>query len=238
MSEKMEKVMANENKTCAKELRKSKSLKEVLKEAEEKSKGKKPPEIAAAMAKATKDLKEFNFKEKTLKIGDAFPEAILLNHKGEEVSLKEALDGKPAIISFYRGSWCPYCNLELAYYTKLLGEKENKDIRMFAISPEKPDIAMKNTDPESLNFVICSDIDNKLAKDLNLVFGLPEKIQKIYQKFGIDLDESQGNTKKELPIPATFVLDKDANVAYVNLDEDYTTRPDANEVVAEYKRLR
>lgn len=237
MSEKVEKVLDAENKEVAKETMISKSLKEILKEADEKSKSKKPPEIAAAMAKATADLKAFNFKEKTLKIGEAFPEATLLNYKGEAVSLKEALDGKPAIISFYRGSWCPYCNLELAYYTRLLGEKENEGVRMFAISPEKPDVAMENTDPQSLNFVICSDVDNKLAKELNLVFGLPEKIQEIYKKFGIDLDASQGNNAKELPIPATFVLDKDGKVAYVNLDEDYTTRPDAKEVVAEYKKL-
>ena len=108
---------------------------------------------------------------------------------------------------------------------------------MFAISPEKPDVTIEKTDPESLNFTICSDVDNKLAKKLNLVFGLPEKIQGIYKKFGIDVDNSQGNTKKELPIPATFIVDGDGKVTYVDLDEDYTTRPDAQEVVAEYKKL-
>lgn len=225
MSENEKKVITN------------KSLKVALKEANEMRKGQIPPEILVEMKKATEDLKAFNFKEKTLQIGDVFPEATLLNHKGEETSLKKALDGKPAIISFYRGTWCPYCNLELAYYSELLGEKENKGVRMFAISPEKPDVTIEKTDPKSLNFTICSDMDNKLAKKLNLVFGLPEKIQGIYKKFGIDVDNSQGNTEKELPVPATFIVDKDGKVAYVDLDEDYTTRPDAQEVVAEYKKL-
>jgi peroxiredoxin len=225
MSENEKKVITN------------KSLKAALKEANEMRKGQIPPEILVEMKKATEDLKAFNFKEKTLQIGDVFPEATLLNHKGEATSLKGALDGKPAIISFYRGTWCPYCNLELAYYSELLGEKENKGVRMFAISPEKPDVTIEKTDPKSLNFTICSDVDNKLAKKLNLVFGLPEKIQAIYKKFGIDVDNSQGNTKKELPIPATFIVDGDGKVTYVDLDEDYTTRPDAQEVVAEYKKL-
>jgi len=215
----------------------NKNLKTILKEARDKRKSVTPSEIAAEMDKATNELKSFNFKEKTLQVGDAFPDATLLNHKGEEASLKEALDGKPAIISFYRGTWCPYCNLELAYYTKLLGREENKGIKMFAISPEKPDVTMEKTDTESLNFIICSDVDNKLAKKLNLVFGLPEKIQAIYEKFGIDVDSSQGNTEKELPIPATFIIDGKGKVTFVDLDEDYTTRPDADEVIAEYKKL-
>ena len=178
MSENEKKVITN------------KSLKAALKEANEMRKGQIPPEILVEMKKATEDLKAFNFKEKTLQIGDTFPEATLLNYKGEATSLKGALDGKPAIISFYRGTWCPYCNLELAYYSELLGEKENKGVRMFAISPEKPDVTIEKTDPKSLNFTICSDVDNKLAKKLNLVFGLPEKIQAIYKKFGIAVDNS------------------------------------------------
>jgi peroxiredoxin len=215
----------------------NRSLNTILKELNDTKKITRPAEISMEMEKANEDLKAFDFKKQTLQIGDLFPDAILLNHRGEGVSLAAALDKKPAIISFYRGTWCPYCNLEIAYYSELLGEKDNKNVRMFAISPEKPDVTIEKTDPESLNLTICSDIDNKLAKKLNLVFGLPEKIQAIYKKFGIDVDNSQGNTNKELPIPATFVIDKDGRVTYVDLDEDYTVRADANEVVAEYKKL-
>jgi peroxiredoxin len=64
-----------------------------------------------------------------------------------------------------------------------------------------------------------------------------KKIQSLYEKFGIDVDSSQGNTDKELPVPATFIIDKEGKVTYVNLDEDYTIRAEANEVVAEYKKL-
>jgi peroxiredoxin len=237
MSREMKEVINNANKESERESLTKVSLKKVLKNANESNKKKIPAEILAEMEKASEELKTFNFKEKTLKIGDNFPEATLLNHKNHEASLKAALGGKPAIISFYRGTWCPYCNIELAYYNELLGEDENKGVRLFAISPERPDSTTSTTDVESLNFAVCSDIDNKLAKKLNLVFGLPEKVQKIYEKFGIDLDASQGNTQRELPVPATFILDKDGKVVYVDLDEDYTTRPDADEVLAEYKKL-
>lgn len=237
MSKDMKSVLENANNEAGNGSITNESLKKILKDANESNKSKIPAEVLAEMEKATEDLKAFNFKEKTLQIGDVFPEAVLLNHKNQEASLKAALGGKPAIISFYRGTWCPYCNIELAYYNELLGEEENKDVRLFAISPEKPDATIANTDVESLNFVVCSDINNKLAKDINLVFGLPEKVQAIYEKFGIDLDNTQGNTERELPVPATFIVNGDGKVVYVDLDEDYTTRPDAEEVLAEYKKL-
>ena len=97
---------------------------------------------------------------------------------------------------------------------------------------------MESKDIEALRFPVLSDSDNTLARSLNLVFGLPEKIQAIYAKFGIDLDKSQGNTERELPIPATFVIDSQGQVVYVDLDEDYTTRPDAKDVIAAYKAAK
>ena len=216
-----------------------KSLKEVLKEANTKNKSKIPAEIAAEMEQANADLKAFNFKDKTLQLGDKFPmESTLLNHKNEEVSLASILKGKKTIISFYRGSWCPYCNLEINYYNRLLSQEENEGVNMIAISPEKPDVTMESKDIEALRFPVLSDSDNTLARSLNLVFGLPEKIQAIYAKFGIDLDKSQGNTERELPIPATFVIDSQGQVVYVDLDEDYTTRPDAKDVIAAYKAAK
>lgn len=234
MSKEMKDVLNGANKEAKNLAMTDNSLKNVLKAANMKNKSMIPEEVLAEMEKATDNLRSYNFREKTLQVGDFFPEATLLNAKAEETSFIKALDGKPAIISFYRGSWCPYCNIELAYYNELLGEDENKAVRMFAISPERPDL---ETETKELNFTVFSDVDNKLAKELNLVFGLPEKIQAIYEKFGIDLDASQGNTEKELPVPATFIVDGEGKVTYVDLDEDYTTRPDAEDVIAEFNKL-
>ncbi len=213
-----------------------KSLKEILKEANTANKSKIPAEIAAQMEQANQQLKSFNFREKTLQLGDDFPVVdTLINHKNQAIALHELVSGKKMIISFYRGSWCPYCNLEINYYNRLLSLPENSDVNMIAISPEKPDVTIQSKDIDALHFTVLSDTNNTLARRLNLVFGLPEKIQAIYAKFGIDLDASQGNTERELPIPATFVVNSQGKVVYVDLDEDYTTRPDAKDVILAYK---
>ncbi len=215
------------------------SLKDILKEASTENMSKIPAEMAKEMQKATEALKAFNFKENTLQEGDTFPaDYVLLNYKNEKVELRELLKGKKMIISFYRGSWCPYCNLEMNYYNRLLSKEENSDINMIAISPELPDVTMAAKDIEALKFTVLSDSNNALARKLKLVFGLTEKIQEIYLKFGIDLDKTQGNTERELPVPATFVIDSEGKVVYVNLDEDYTKRPDPMEVLAAYKAAK
>lgn len=213
------------------------NLKTKLKEVNATSKNRIPKEILIEMEKATEDLKNFNFKEKTLQINDEFPDSILLTHKNQEISLNEMLGNKPTIINFYRGSWCPYCNIELSYYNELLTHEDNQYINMVSISPEKPDTTIAVRDIENLKFNILSDINNNLAKKLNLVFSLPEKIQDIYKKFGINLDENQGNQDQELPIPAVFIVDENGIVKFVDLDEDYTTRPDAEDIISKYKEL-
>ncbi len=215
------------------------NLKDILKEASAENMSKIPAEMAKEMQNATEALKAFNFKENTLQVGDTFPtDYALLNYKNEKVELAELLKGKKMIISIYRGSWCPYCNLEMNYYNRLLSKEENSDINMIAISPELPDVTMEAKDIEALRFQVLSDSNNVLSRKLNLVFGLPEKIQEIYLKFGIDLDKTQGNTERELPVPATFVIDSDGKVVYVDLDEDYTKRPDPNEVIAAYRAAK
>ncbi len=215
------------------------SLEDTLNKASLENKAKIPPQMVQEMEKATQDLKAFNFREKTLHVGDDFPmDGTLLNHKSQPVDLHSLLQCKKMIISFYRGSWCPYCNLEINYYNRLLSEPENADVKMIAISPELPDVTIAAKDIEALHFPVLSDNNNTLAHKLNLVFGLSDKIQEIYAKFGIDLDRTQGNTAKELPVPATFVIDSSGKVVYVDLDEDYTKRPDPKEVIAAYKAAK
>ncbi len=237
MEQKMNSV---DNQANAKEVSGTeRNLKDILKEASAENLSKIPAEMAKEMEKATEALKAFNFRQNTLQLGDTFPtDYTLLNYKNQKVELSELLKGKKMIISFYRGSWCPYCNLEMNYYNRLLAKEENSDVNMIAISPELPDVTMAAKDIEALKFTVLSDSNNALARKLKLVFGLTEKIQEIYLKFGIDLDKTQGNTERELPVPATFVIDSEGKVVYVNLDEDYTKRPDPMEVLAAYKAAK
>ena len=214
-----------------------KTLKEALEKRNSDKKKALPTSTLEYMDKVTKDLKEAGYESNPLNVGDKIPDGQLLNHRGETVSIKELLDGKPAIISFYRGTWCPYCNMELAFYDELLGEISDKKIAMFAISPEKPDVTMESIEIEKLNFRVLSDIGNKFARKLNLLFKVPEKLQTIYDGFGIDLKKSQGNEEAELPIAATYVIDKNGVIVNAWVDADYTIRAEPSEVIEAYKKI-
>ncbi len=211
-------------------------LKTILAESYQNNISRLPSKIVEELDRAKDDLKAQNYKQKTLKVNDEFNvDATLLTHNNEEVSLQHLINSRRAIIKFYRGSWCPYCNLELEYYNRLLAEDENKDVYMLAISPEKPDMAVDKKAIEDLHFLVLSDVDNALATKLNIVFTLTDRIDSIYTQLGIDLDKDQGNTEHKLPIPAVYVVNSDGRVDYVDLEEDYTLRPRPEDVIEAYR---
>ncbi len=165
-------------------------------------------------------------------VGDKFDNSTVLNNSSEEVDLYELLDGHKAIISFYRGSWCPYCNLELRAYEALLNEEENKDVLMFAISPEKPDVTLKKQDIDKLNFKVLSDPNNKLAEKLHLVFHLNKDLHKLY---GSSVRKSTGTDEENLPIPATYVIDSEKKIVNAWIDADYKKRGEPEDVLRAYR---
>ncbi len=168
------------------------------------------------------------------KAGYKLPNVSLLNSKNEEVFIYDEIKDKKTIISFYRGAWCPFCNLELAEYRKLL---KDENINMIAISPELPVITEQNMISENLPFEILSDKDNKLAKKLNLCFHLPKYIKEVYKKLNIDLAMSQGNSSDNLPIPATYVVDEKGVILKDWIYLDYMDRAEPEEVINYIKSL-
>ncbi|MFA7108505.1 MAG: peroxiredoxin-like family protein [Sphaerochaetaceae bacterium] len=156
------------------------TLSEQLKEKQKQSIKNRSKIAANQMIEATLNLKESGIEDRAKETGDIFDNAVLLDLKSKEVDLYNLLKGRPAIISIYRGSWCPYCNLELREYESLLSKKENKDVVMFAISPEKPDVTLVEQDVSKLNFTVLSDVDNKLAIKLGIMFHLPKTFQLLY----------------------------------------------------------
>ncbi len=189
------------------------------------------------MQQASEQIAKFDFKAHTLKIGDVMPDATLLSTNGKEVQLYDLIDKQKAIITFYRGSWCPYCSLELRYYDQLLALPENRGVKLIAISPELPEITSEERDLSEFHFMFYSDRDNRLAKELNLAFELPEKLHHLYLELGINLEANQGNLSGELPVPATFVVDMHHKVKFVDLDIDYTSRPEPKQVLEAYNNI-
>lgn len=207
-------------------------LEKKLSERRESAKNRISPEILSKMLEATQSLKNSELEKEAFNIGDKIEDTILLNNLGDEVSIMDILGKQPAIISFYRGTWCPYCNLELSTYNELL--KDKNKIKMVAISPERPESSIN---VENLNFEVLSDIDNKFAKKLNLTFDITETIENIYDGFGINLEKSQGKKSRILPIPATYIVDSSGIIVYAYIDADYTKRAEPKDVIDKYLEL-
>ena len=191
-------------------------LEKKLSERRESAKNRISPEILSKMLEATQSLKNSELEKEAFNIRDKIEDMILLNNLGDKVSIMDVLGKQPAIISFYRGTWCPYCNLELSTYNELL--KDKNKIKMIAISPERPESSIN---VENLNFEVLSDIDNKFAKKLNLTFDITETIESIYDGFGINLEKSQGKKSRILPIPATYIVDSSGVIVYAYIDAVY-----------------
>lgn len=212
------------------------SLKRLLKELREESLKKMPPEISEVMLNDTKEQIRNGVTENALRIGAQMPDFKLKNAVGDLVDSRDLLENGPLIISFYRGAWCPYCNLELSAYQEALPEIQALGAQLVAISPEQPDSSMSLVEKHTLKYEILSDIDNVVAKDFGIVFRLKENLLALYEKFGIDLKKGQGNANYELPIPATYVVNSDGTILEAAVNYDYTDRLDPKDAIAVLKR--
>ena len=190
-----------------------------------------PAEILSIMDNATAQLVENGIITKVIKLGAKFPEATLINSKGKNVSLASIAGNSPLVISFYRGGWCPYCSIQLKAIQKALPDIAAKGAKLVAITPETPDNSLSTEEKNALEFDVLSDIDNKLAKELGLVFQLPKSVQDIYNQFGLDIEKHNGNADFELPMPATFVIDREKKVTYRFVNEDYTKRAEITDIL-------
>ena len=197
----------------------------------------KPEEIKAIMGKATEDLAKSNIVENSLGVGDTLSNFILPNAVGEAIELRSLLEEGPLVISFYRGQWCPYCNLELRALQQALPQIKNSGANLVAISPQTPDNSLSTSEKNELTFEVLSDRGNKIAKEFGLVFTLPEQLRPLYKEFGIDIASHNGDRSYELPIAATYIVDRNGIIIRAFIDVDYTKRLDPEEIVATLREL-
>ena len=202
------------------------------------SQANKPPEVIAVMGKATTDLIKSGIVNQSLKAGDPAPNFTLPNAVGQSVEIADLLSMGPVVISFYRGQWCPYCNLELRALQQALPEIQALAATLVAISPQTPDNSLSTTEKNELTFEVLSDVGNQVARQFGLVFSLAAELRPIYQNFGIDIPAHNGDQTFELPIPATYVINIDRVIAHAFVDPDYTRRLDPADIVAVLKSLR
>ena len=179
-----------------------------------------PAEVMAAMETATAKLAASGLANKTLKRGSHMPDFELPDATGKIVRSIDLRAKGALLISFYRGHWCPYCSLELKALQERLADITAKGATLIAISPQTPDQSLTTQQKYELNFPVLSDSGNTIARKFGLVYTLDESLRPIYQAFGIDLKAHNGDSSFELPVPATYLVDKNGTVldSYVNVD--------------------
>ncbi len=164
-----------------------------------------PGDVLALMAQTNEELIAQHIKDNALQVGAKVSNFSLNNHSAEQVELADLLNNGPVIISFYRGNWCPYCNLELKALNDHLPEFKTHNAQLVAISPQLPDETLSSAQKNALEFDVLSDINNKVAEQFGLLFTLDERIVALYSQFGIDFEKYYGNKSYTLPLPATYV---------------------------------
>lgn len=191
-----------------------------------------PGEAQNIMRKAINDLEATSIIENAFKTGHTLPEIVLPNAKGELINLNEMISKNRVVLTFYRGGWCPYCNLELKALQEVLPQIEAKGAKLVAITPEMPDHSLTTKEKNELSFEVLSDKNNSVAKKMNLAYKLPNELVALYKTFNINLETSNGNLDNELPIAATYIIEKNGRISYHFLKEDYKLRADPETILS------
>ncbi|XLS28071.1 redoxin domain-containing protein [Flavobacteriaceae bacterium M23B6Z8] len=157
--------------------------------------------------------------------GALAPDFSLSNALGEVVRLKDQLKNSPVILVFYRGAWCPYCNLQLQQYQSMMSDPALEHAKLLAVSPQTPDNSLSVKEKNELTFEVLSDVGNIVARKYTTVFKNGAAPLAKMQELGIDFDSFYGDDSKELPIPAVFVIDKEGIVRFAASEGgDYRNR--------------
>jgi len=169
------------------------------------------------------------------------PEGLFLNSKapdfkgkdqnGKDVRLKDLLKKGKVVLVFYRGEWCPYCNKNLQRLADSLQLIKDKGATLIAVTPEQPESIAKTVEKTKAEYSILHDENLKIMKAYEVEFEIPENMLKRYRNGGIKIDEINGKNGNFLPIPATYVIDKEANITYRFFNQDYKKRPSVKEIL-------
>jgi peroxiredoxin len=193
------------------------------------------PEVAQMMEDDNAKLRPLALR--ALKVGDRFPALALSDQLGRRVDLGVLVEAGPLVVTFYRGGWCPYCNLELRAYQKVLSEIERLGARLVAVTPETPDNALTTAEKNDLAFTVLSDDKARLADALGIRFELSEPVKAYLVKAGHDQPARNGDDRWSLPMPATYVVETGGTITLAHVDPDYRARLEPAKAIEALKAL-
>jgi peroxiredoxin len=202
-----------------------------LEEFREKSARSAPPDVIRAYEQWIEEARKSGVLETALKVGDRAPDFELPGATGKTVKLSELLARGPVVVTWYRGGWCPYCNIALRGFHKSLPEIRSAGASLVAISPETPDNSLSTAEKNHLDFEVLSDRGNKVAHAYGVAYKLPRVVAELF-KGRLDLAKYNGSDSGELPIGATYVIDRGGIIRYAFVDADYRKRAEPSHVVA------
>jgi peroxiredoxin len=197
-----------------------------------------PPGAVAVMHRVTDELIASGQAERALKAGDRAPEFTLPDPEGKLVASQELLAKGPLVVTFYRGAWCPYCNLDLQALEEARPEIEARGASLIAVSQQTAANSRKSQRSNKLGFPIVGDKGGELAEKFGLRWHLPEDLKTIHKQLGADLVAFNGEDSWTLPMPARYVIGQDGIIAYAEINPDYTRRPEPSDVFPILDRLK
>jgi peroxiredoxin len=190
-----------------------------------------PPVVLQAVQTAIAEIVGNEAGGGALRTGTLAPPFDLPDARGAQVSLHDLLASGPVVLTFYRGAWCPYCDLTLRAYQQVLPQIRALGANLVAVSPQMPDASLATAEKKNLAFAVLSDAGNTLARQYGLVFEVSIRLDAIHKAFAIDLARSNGDTSNELPVPGTFIVGKDGRIAFAFVDADYRVRLEPAELL-------
>ncbi|HJV63075.1 MAG TPA: peroxiredoxin-like family protein, partial [Albitalea sp.] len=185
-----------------------------------------------AIEAANRRLAQSGLTDRALRAGQRAPDFVLADATGRPVDSKQLRSRGPLVISFYRGAWCPYCNLELQAWQRHLPELDALGATLVAISPQVPDASLTLAQKHALAYPVLSDFGHRVARQFGIVYEVDEAVRPVYQAFGVDLPAYNGDASFELPVPATYLVDRDGTIAGEWIDTDYRRRAEPSVVLS------
>ena len=207
------------------------SLKQELSNFAEQMSAQAPKEVLETLGGFIGQLNESGIANQALKEGDEAPNFTLKDDSGNTVSLIELTKDKPLILSFNRGNWCPFCNIEYAAWQREQGHLGGANFAM--IMPQLAEKSATIKSEKGLTYQILEDRENKVASQFGLKFQLTEPLQEIHKAFGMDIPAHNGDSSYELPLAATYVIDQNQKIKYAYINPNWMERAEPGEVLSQ-----
>jgi peroxiredoxin len=192
-----------------------------------------PAEVVEVFDRNIQNLLEEGIPKDVVSVGDTLTPFTLSDASGSPVSLDQLLETGPAVIVFYRGGWCPYCNVALRTYQKeLVPQLPMFGARLVAISPQTPDQSLSTIEKAELDFTVLSDPGSRVARSTGIAFQQADDVLEAQRQLGLDLAAVNAEGSTQLPRPTVLIVDQDRVVRFVDVQPDYTARTEVADIIA------